>query len=487
MRLLVPHLLADRQMTSAIAATNRVESTRTLFRDLTILVCLVLITRIPLLGIAEPDSALFATGARQWLGAGAHAVSIYSAKACAFYYVAVAILVHKAHLDTAFCATLMSVLSLAGGLVITIFGYLIGVQLVGARPAFRAMLLFAVSPGLWWVTVEPHPQAVSIAFGILGIWSFLRNLKRRSIWSSVASAIFFAFAIAVKNDAILMLPALLAIAFWVDPTWRSAVKAVFTGGAAALVALCLSRLAVNEVSGSVAGGREALATFWRIPTITDFVKDLAPIAFGIGLVTAAVMGIAVLVGLFRDSERRRWAIMLALWSVPGYLFWVFIAGNNIRHVLAFGIPLFYFGAKYLNGYHISACLALSFLIPGNSNVFMFPSPNVPASAHLFAQKQEYLRSVADELSQQHSCFVGSYTSDYLVTILLEKGGRINDQRSETDTSAASITMPNDAEITFKRIGTDEKSVALGSCQSVEYDRNGHKTRLFGAEWHVPVI
>jgi hypothetical protein len=458
-----------------------------LIRDLGILAGLLLLTRIPLLGIAEPDSALFTTGARQWLRGGQHAVSIYSANACALYYAFVTMLVRELNLGQQSCAELMSVLSLAAGLGITVCGYLIGLRLVGRGPALRAMLLFLLSPGLWWVTVEPHPQAISIAFGLAAIWSFLRYLERSAIWFGVGSIVSFGLAIAVKNDAVLLLPGLLAIVFWVDPKWQNACKAILIGAFAGGLAMFLDRFAIGDVSGQVTGGQQALKTFWRVPKPFDLVREGAPILFGLGLVTALALIVAIVMGLRKDPYRHRWAAVLALWCVPGYLFWLFIAGNDIRHVLAFGLPLFWLGAKYLEMRYVAACIVISFLIPGNSNVFMFPSPNVPASAHLFAQKQAYLRQVAAELAQHSSCYVGSYTSDYLVSILLDQGGRIESQLSGTDTSAAFVTMPNQAVIAFRRISTAQKSVALGSCRSLEYNTEGRKVRLFGREWHIPIV
>jgi 4-amino-4-deoxy-L-arabinose transferase-like glycosyltransferase len=469
------------------SSRSKLTSRSTIVRDLGVLLAVVLVTRIPLLGIAEPDSALFTTGARQWLQGGPYAVSIYSQNACALYYAFVTALIRHLGLDAQSCPELMSVISLIAGLGITLFGYLIGLRFVGPRNVFWAMLLFIVSPGLWWVTVEPHPQAISIAFGLAGVWCFLRYLEEQTRWFLAGSVMSLGIAMVMKNDAVLMVPGLLAVAFWVDPRWRTAFRAMAIGAGAAGLAMCLDRLATGNAAGPITGGQQAVKIFGRIPKLIDLLREGAPIIFGLGLIAAVALGIGIIIALRKDPERHRWLAVLALWCVPGYLFWLFIAGNDIRHVLAFGIPLFWLGTKHLNRGYVAGCVILGFLIPGNSNVFMFPSPNVPASARLFAQRQAYLRGVADQLSKQPSCFVGSYTSDYLVSILLDKGGRIDSQLSNTDTSAASVTMPNRAVITFKRISTAQKFVALGSCRSLEYNTEGRKIRPFGGEWHIPII
>ena len=160
---------------------------------------LVLVTRIPLLGIAEPDSALFTIGAPQWLRDGPHAVAIYFATACAFYYALVTTIIRHLLLNAQKCSESMSVLSLAGGLGIALFGYLTGLRFVGPGAAFRAMLLFVLSPGLWWVTAEPHPQAISIALGFAAIWSFLRYLEERATWFYIGSIVTFGLAMAIDE------------------------------------------------------------------------------------------------------------------------------------------------------------------------------------------------------------------------------------------------------------------------------------------------
>src|SRR5205823_7752929 len=92
-------------------------------RDLLILIGLVLLMRLPVLGIAEPDSALFTIGAKQWLHAGPHARSIYSANACAFYYASVVALIRNLYLTPESCDALMSLISVAAGVAITTFAY----------------------------------------------------------------------------------------------------------------------------------------------------------------------------------------------------------------------------------------------------------------------------------------------------------------------------------------------------------------------------
>jgi hypothetical protein len=460
---------------------------RTSVRDIGILTVIALVTRIPMLGIGEADSALFATGARQWLRGGPHNLSIYSAQVCAFYYLCVTALIRWSHLTERNCVMLMSILSLAGGIGILAFGYLLGVRFVGPRAALAGMLLFAFSPGLWWITAEPHPQAVSICFGIAAIWSFCRYLESGSLLAASSSSLYLAIAIAVKIDAILMAPALLALVFWMGTTWRNVARAAIVTIAAAALAVGLPRLLIGAASRPIVAGKQSVEIFARIPSLFDLLRESAPIFFGIGIITTVALFVGAFLSLGKQRDGWRWAAVLAAWCLPGYLFWLCIAGNNTRHVVAFGIPLFWLGARGLRTAHVAACLLISLLIPPNSNIGLFPSPNVPGSARLFAEKRREIGSLADSLAKQSSCVVGSYTNDYLANSLLDTGGRIQSQISSSDVSTATVSMPNGNVVQFKRINPRQKSLDLGSCQSLEYRRDGRKVRFLGSEWHLPIV
>jgi hypothetical protein len=156
-------------------------------------------------------------------------------------------------------------------------------------------------------------------------------------------------------------------------------------------------------------------------------------------------------------------------------------------VVFFGLPLFWLGAKILRTRYVLLCLLSSLLVPANSSIGMFPSPNVPGSARLLTEKKREIAAVADSLARQKSCFVGSYTNDYVASTLLEKGGWIEGQQSAIDFSVASIRMPNGSIISFRRINPRLKFVPLGTCQSLEYSREGQKVRFMGGEWRIPIM
>jgi hypothetical protein len=454
-------------------------------RNLSILAVLLVLTRIPLLGITEPDSALFAIGEHQWLRGGRDALAIYSREVCATYYASMTALMHVLRLPDRDCTLVMSVVSMIACLGIILFAYLIGSQLVGGNAAFKGMLLFCLSPGLFWTSVEPHPQVLSLAFSIAAIWAFTLFLDGGRVWLTVLSALGFAISIAVKNDGVFVVPALFGVLLWKRPSWRNALIASAVGAGGLALALFFAHLALGSSSRAVSAGTQTAASYFNLPGFIGVVKQSAPIALGLGAITSLAIGFSLL-RVFQSSGRMRWFMLLACWCLPGYIFWIFIGGNNIRHVLAFGVPLFWAAGRYLQMRWIVACLALTLLVPGNSNVFMFPSPNLPASARDFAAKKQQVAAVADRLTRQPSCFVGSYSNDYVIDKLLDAGATIESQ-ADRSMSKMIVVLSDGRRVTFLRINPTLTAADIGACQSLEYDSAGVKTRFLGTEWHLPII
>jgi hypothetical protein len=450
------------------------------------LTLVVLLTRVGFLGIGEPDSSLFVRGIGQWMRGGAQALATYSQEGCAFYYAALACIIQLFHIPENHYIALMSILSMLASIGLVLAGYLLGVRFVGAAGAFKATLLFSLSPGLWWATMEPHPQAVSICFALLALLFFVRFTEGSGPGFVALSAVSFAVAMAIKNDAVLISPAFIAIVIWIRPQLRTAAVALMIVAIAGCTALLLARMSYGSASQAVTAGVTELALYFAIPGPAALVKQMAPIVFGLGLVTALVIAVVVPVVLVKDAERLRWIWMIAVWSLPGYLFWIFITGNNARHNIVFGLPLLWLCASRLRARHIVALLAISALIPANSNMTVFPSPDVPNSVRLAAAKRQYIEDMAADLSRTDSCFVGSYTNDYLTHILMNAGGRVT--AAVESNRYVKVRMPDKVDIElFRKDPWTDKIISLGSCRSLEYNAAGEKVRFLGSEWQIPEI
>jgi hypothetical protein len=451
---------------------------------LAILIALVLLTRIPYLGINEPDSALFAAGLHQWIGSGPGGLFIYSAQVCATYYALMAGVAHLLHVGITAQPVLMSVFSLLGTLGVVVLGYQLGSWMISRTAAFGAMVLFALSPGLWWASQESHPQTLSLFFGLLSIWAMCAYVRQPRLALLALSAVSLGVAVALKNDAVLLAPAVVGMALF----FRTSLKTFLYGTgvvlAAALVSLGLAHLVLGSGSQAVAVGGQAASSFLTIPNLSGLVKQSVPIVLGLGIVSAVLVFVAFVQLAREKGNAWRWWLVLVTWSMPGLVFYLLVSGNNIRHALPFSMPFFWLVGRYFRLRTVLVCAVLGFLVPANSNMLMFPSPNVIGSRRLVAAKQGEVQSMAKQLSTANSCFTGSYTNDYVAYQLLNLGGTIVAD-SDVFNSVVDLRMPNGAQVRLVRLNPSDKTHDSGACQSLEYDRQGRKSHFLGSEWKVP--
>jgi hypothetical protein len=131
------------------------------------------------------------------------------------------------------------------------------------------------------------------------------------------------------------------------------------------------------------------------------------------------------------------------------------------------------------------------VIPPNSNMAMFPSPNVPASIRSFHRKQGEVAEAANQLAAGSSCFIGTYTNDYVLEDLLVFDGKINNVQDFGGSALLPdpivVTIPKKGIVKLFRVDASRKFLQLGACESLEYSRDGRRTRFLGSEWHLPAF
>lgn len=279
-----------------------------------------------------------------------------------------------------------------------------------------------------------------------------------------------------------MFPALVGLALWFRKGVRGIAKAVALGILATATKLVTNRLILGSALGAIQQEAGITRHFFSVPSGIEFIKQITPICFSPGVIVSVVVICAASYRIF-DFANRRWLLLFSFWSVPGYLFWFMIRGNNVRHVVPFFFPLLWLAADRLKPRYLVLPFVLGLFIPANSNVHLFPAPNMPLDIRLLRQKQEELRSIAQLLMRSNSCIVGTYTNDYVKEFILEAGGRVQDaprNRVEmTSSSGALITVYTTSD------GSDPRPALQRSCTTVEYDSSGRRHRFLGTEWHLP--
>jgi hypothetical protein len=231
------------------------------------------------------------------------------------------------------------------------------------------------------------------------------------------------------------------------------------------------------------------------------IEQLATVAFSHGpFVLLAVAAAATLwICHAQRVERAGWLWLVCTWALPQYLFWCFIRGNNMRHLLLAPVPLFWLAGLYLQQRGkeamVEACiavLAFDLVIPPNSNMSIYPSPNVPASTRLVRLKEQRLRAAAERLltvgQGDRACYFGLSTVDHVSAFLLDELERAGMQEQ--------LLSGPDFRIVVRQHGARTRQVDVipgpppGSryddepcsiTESLEYDGRD-RTAYFGDEW-----
>ncbi|MGH9491399.1 MAG: glycosyltransferase family 39 protein [Terriglobales bacterium] len=480
-------------------------------------------TRFPLIANVpgEADSARFLIGLEQWRRFGPRGHFIYGVVFSPGYYWLAAHWMRWWGEPLARAGVALAWLSALAAVLSAPLIYYLGRRCLPARAAAATAAVFLLTPGYWWLGIEAHPQQLSIllllaALALVG-WGLERRRPRARMGTLVAAAVVWALALLVKSDAVLLAPALVVLAITAGrgvrawPARALAGTAVAAGGAGLFVLLRQALLGASVGAAQATAGR-VLAQFWAWPGPRAAARQAAPILFAAG----PVIWLWVLAGgaLAWAAARRRGSargfaarrglgplgLLAAAWALPLYGFWWLIRGNNARHVALAILPLLWLAGwgweawfrrrllpagrlALLTGLMVLALVVLNAeAVPASSNITLFPSGNVPASAAMLRAKETVMRGWAARIEQSDGCYFGRYTPPYLIADLLAADPRAQLGRA----GAAAAVAEGRREARFFTIATPAQIGAVRrACPgavSLEYNRAGHHQRFLGSEW-----
>src|SRR6185437_10478016 len=263
--------------------------------------------------------------------------------------------------------------------------YLIARRFMPEAAAWWAAALYLLAPAYWWLGLEAHPEGPMILFALLALDQFLRKGR----WHAAAAVGLMSVALLLRCDGILLLPAFAACA-WLqaEPRWRTIPRALAGATLLGLASGLLFMLGQAAILGQSLGAEHAktVSVVTRFAIHSSLFHQLVPLVTAPG---PAVFGFAAM-GWGLLLRRRPQYLALAAAAVPGILFWMPITGNVVRHVVALWLPLMWAGCAgwwmAARRYAVPAALAavaINFVIlPANSNVNVYPSPDVFVSHHL---------------------------------------------------------------------------------------------------------
>jgi hypothetical protein len=482
------------------------------------LLALTAVTRIPLAGrtLGEPDGARYALGLEQWLRRGSRAPFIYAKVLSPGYYALAAFWITH---SSAQPVQVLELWSWLAALLTAPLLYLLGRRLTSPGVAFAGSVVFLLSPGVWWLGIEPHPQGLSFLCLAAALVFFLAVPNWRG---EAAAALLLAAGLLLKNDLILfalVFPALrLCQKSPGQAPWVRALRSLWVPAAASL-GFVAGRSALLHIGWSRAQGATTTAVqeFFTVPHGTALLKQFLPVATGPGLATLVLVLTGLVLGLRQRGYgarawRERWVWPVAAWAAPGLMFWLMIRGNNARHIAPLLLlPLWaaldawarlapHPFRRLAEPWPAFAALALILAFnwvfpPPSSNMALFPSGNVPASvADLEARGRDMRAWMRARLGPPAAangsppCLIGNPTLPYLEFAL-----------ESATPQAAATGLGTQAGRENMRIGQadfievdnpQQAAVAPALChaagarrpRSLEYTRAAVHRRFFGEEW-----
>ena len=483
-----------------------------------ILTAFVAVTRLPLFGpfVGEPDSCRYLTGLYLWLAGDRGNHLIYAKAMSAGYYSLMGTLVRLSHAGVHQYALITNGVSICAALLTAPIIFELGRRLTDDRIAFLGSFLFLASPAVWWMGIQPHPQASSTLLCLLSLYACWRGLTETSgIAWRLLSVLSMVGALLMKIDAVLVIPAFYGLQLLCPETRKKRIVLFWT----VTTMLCLAVATFLIVRPLILSmgihqtwleTEEPLSFFLFMPKGLLVVRQALPVVMALGPATFlfVAIGVVLLTRAPRSGELLRWMILIGTWTLVGCGFWFFVAGNVPRHVAVFTLPLIWMGLAGWSqcfGRHRIAftlvCILVPiinfFTVPPNSSNSHLLSPNVPESALMLRMRGNEIRAIArDVANQKRACFIGTYTIPYLRYYLLEETsdsapslgekGRRSWVRTKhywvtcTDVQAFSANTRTEGN---SRSGYADE-MPWSRIYSVEYRPDGSKIRYFGSEVYV---
>lgn len=458
-----------------------------------LLVVIAVLTRVPLIGnfVGEPDSTRFITGTHLWL-AGDHSNQLVFARVISpGYYWFAAHLASATHTPPDSYPLLLNIVSLCATVLMIPALYELGCYIAGHRIALLSAILFLISPAVWWLGIEPHPQLLSMALMFLSLWSFLRGLVIvQSPWWIALSALPLSLSLLIRGDSVLLFPAFLSLVLffhrWDRSIWRALLWTtgllVFTS-----VIYLLTRAVILDTR--VLG--QPLRVFELIaPSGITILKQIVPFAMAIGpiMFLFCVVGALLFVHTERTEGLSRWSILLTGWCLPGFLFYVLFPDNLPRHVAIYTLAVIWLGvAGFAKSFQrsvasiVTAVAAINFVcVPPNSNSAFLMSPNVPMSMQALRAREREIRTMAQDAKDRGGCFVGTYTIPYFREYVLQVTNLL--QPSVGAKGPTSWIKADTYSMVLQEVSSQPKiEMPCSPAYSLEFAPDGTRQRFFGKE------
>jgi hypothetical protein len=327
-------------------------------------------------------------------------------------------------------------------------------------------------------------------------------MARKSTRWLVLSTALLAAAVLIKVDAVLFFPAFFGLMLFRVRWDRACIGRLLRAAAVLFIAL----VAFLLLDGAILGGgplqvqrptRDRLVEFFAAPSAIGVVKQAVPVVMAVGpvLFLFVIAGVFLAMRRLRGEQRWRWLLLLVCWSLPGWLFWIFVSGNNPRHVAISMLGLLWmgvagwvaaFGKRTAIGAGLIAVLLNFVSLPANSSASYLLSPNVPGSVRALRAKEAQIHSLAETLVQRggYACFVGTYTIPYFLEDVVRTGNIRFEAAAPVlgqDGAQSWIKSTAYSMVAIKVLPERQIAQPCSPAYSFEYGADGVKRRFMGSE------
>jgi hypothetical protein len=462
---------------------------------------IILGTRIPLMFTfqGEPDSSRYLMGVRLWLAGDYNNPLLYACNASSGYYWLAEHLLRITGSSGWDYLLILNLVSLCATLVIAPLVYEISRYLLGSQGAQLSAVIFLLSPAIWWLGVQPHPQILSMSLGLFSLFAFIRaEVVNSSRFWTILCVGMLACALLIKIDAVLLFPSFFGLLLFLKPWNRGIARPLVRTCAMLATASILYLIGRSAILGKnirlvESETHQSLRYFFAVPSGILALKQAEPtiMALGPAIFLVSIVGLVFLLRRLSREQALRWLILVATWCVPGLVFWFLIAGNNPRHVAVFTLGFLWagiagltlrFGPKITTFAVLIAFLVNLVAVPANSSPSYLLSPNVPASLSALRAREDEIRSMAELAAATGGdiCFVGTYTTPYFLEYLLSASNppttkvRIDGSNWLIESGRISVILPAVRPVSHIQM-------PCSPAYSVEFDPEGRRHRFLGRE------
>jgi hypothetical protein len=318
-----------------------------------------------------------------------------------------------------------------GTLIIIPAFYLIRQLFHNATIAFCAVLALIFAPSFYQSTIMGFPHLIAFFFLLLSLCFYLSGLDNHNKGSAhllmLVAGIFLTIAFLFKSDIVLATGIYFGLLIMRKVKDKGRIVSTFLIIFISGVLFLLLRSIILGPSSGTTMSKEGLSKWYAFSLILPsavgyYIAQAKPIAFGAGIATFCVGGIAFIYYLFK--RRLDVLVFIISWAALPIVFWLVMIGNNARHNMITTLPLLVIIVIFFNEkvpkYVFVLTLALiigNFFAVSPSSSIIQPSGRLFKSTFLIEKRMTQFHALAKEIvniNEDKLAVLGTFHNPHVV-------------------------------------------------------------------------